>query len=121
MKPLPFKAELKPEDCCAIIDTREQLPLDLSPLKVEAGSLTTGDYSVKGLEQVVAIERKSAVDMLACIGRNFQGKSLRTLASNSSITSRPASICEFASGEFAFSISLMPVTSQIFLYNGTSA
>lgn len=69
MKPFTFKAELKPEDCCAIVDSREQLPLDLSPLKVETGSLATGDYSVKGLEHVVAIERKSAEDMLACIGR----------------------------------------------------
>ena len=68
-KPYRFKTELNPEDCCAIVDSREQLPLDLSPLKAEIGSLATGDYSVKGLEHVVAIERKSAEDMLAGIGR----------------------------------------------------
>ena len=33
------------------------------------GTLATGDYSVVGLEQFVAIERKSAEDMLGCIGR----------------------------------------------------
>jgi ERCC4-type nuclease len=52
----------------AIVDTREQLPLDLSPLRVEAGTLATGDYSVKGLESVIAIERKSLPDLLACVG-----------------------------------------------------
>jgi len=62
-------AELKPEEVTAICDTREQCPLDLSPLQFEPGTLATGDYSVKGLEHVVAIERKSAEDMLGCIGR----------------------------------------------------
>lgn len=62
-------ADLRPESVTAIIDTREQLRLDLSPLRVETGTLATGDYSVRGLEHVVSIERKSAEDMLACIGR----------------------------------------------------
>jgi ERCC4-type nuclease len=62
-------AELPAEAVTAIVDSREQLPLDLSPLRVEPGTLATGDYSVKGLEHVVAIERKGAEDMLACIGR----------------------------------------------------
>jgi ERCC4-type nuclease len=51
------------------VDSREQLALDLAPLLVETGTLATGDYSVRGLEHVVAVERKSAEDMLACIGR----------------------------------------------------
>lgn len=62
-------ADLPADAVTAIIDTREQLPLDLAPLLVEAGTLATGDYSLKGLEHFVAIERKSAEDMLACIGR----------------------------------------------------
>ena len=33
------------------------------------GTLATGDYSLKGLEDVVAIERKSLSDLLACVGR----------------------------------------------------
>src|SRR4051812_7068507 len=61
--------QLRPEIVTALVDSREQLPLDLSPLLVEVGTLATGDYSIKGLEHVVAIERKSAEDMLACIGR----------------------------------------------------
>src|SRR4051812_40640603 len=61
--------QLRPEIVTALVDSREQLPLDLSPLLVEVGTLATGDYSIKGLEHVIAIERKSAEDMIACIGR----------------------------------------------------
>lgn len=61
-------ATLSPEAVTAIIDTREQRPLDLSPLRTEVGTLATGDYSVKGLEHVAAIERKSLPDLLSCVG-----------------------------------------------------
>lgn len=59
-----------PKDIIAIIDTREQIPLDLNPLRCEKGTLTTGDYSVKGLESEIAIERKSLPDLLGCVGRD---------------------------------------------------
>jgi DNA excision repair protein ERCC-4 len=62
-------AELRPDQVVAIIDSREQLPLDLSPLAAEVGTLPTGDYSVRGLESIVAIERKSLSDLLGCIGQ----------------------------------------------------
>jgi len=74
---------LKPEQVVAIIDTREQLPLDLAPLNVEPGTLPTGDYSVKGLESIVAIERKSLTDLLGCIGQDrerFEREVMRLLA-----------------------------------------
>ena len=61
-------AELRPDQVTAIQDCREQLPLDLHPLRVEVGTLATGDYSVLGLENVVAVERKSLSDLLGCIG-----------------------------------------------------
>lgn len=61
-------AELRPEQVVAVVDTREQLPLDLSPLQTIGGTLATGDYSIQGLEAVVAIERKSLPDLLGCIG-----------------------------------------------------
>jgi ERCC4-type nuclease len=52
-----------------IIDSREQNPIDTAPMPSIVGTLPTGDYSIVGLEHVIAIERKSAEDMLACIGR----------------------------------------------------
>jgi DNA excision repair protein ERCC-4 len=76
-------AEIKPESLTAIIDTREQLPLDLSPLQTELGTLATGDYSIKGLESYIAIERKSAMDMYGCLGgerERFERELQRMLA-----------------------------------------
>jgi DNA excision repair protein ERCC-4 len=61
-------ASLRPEDVVAIVDSREQLPFDLAPLRTVQGSLPTGDYSVVGLESVIAIERKSLSDLLGCVG-----------------------------------------------------
>jgi DNA excision repair protein ERCC-4 len=67
----------------AIIDTREQEPLDLAPLRTERGTLPTGDYSLKGLEHVIAIERKSLSDLLGCCGgerERFEKEIQRMLA-----------------------------------------
>ena len=76
-------AELRPEQVTAIIDNREQCPLDLSPLRSVAGTLTTGDYSIQGLENIVAVERKSLGDLLGCIGQHrerFDREVMRLLA-----------------------------------------
>lgn len=61
---------LKPENVTMIIDTREQLPLALKPFRTVVKTLPTGDYSVAGLEEVVAVERKSLPDLLGCIGQH---------------------------------------------------
>lgn len=61
---------IRPEDVVALVDTREQLPLDLSPLQVESTTLQSGDYSVRGLEDKIRIERKSLSDLLGCVGRD---------------------------------------------------
>ena len=65
---MKFPATISPESVVAICDSREKCPLDLSPLQSEVGTLATGDYSVKSLQNVVAIERKSLPDLLACVG-----------------------------------------------------
>lgn len=61
----------------AIIDTREDpkyfYNLEYAPGKIldhEVAGLYTGDYSIKGLEHLVAVERKSLDDILGCIGSN---------------------------------------------------
>lgn len=61
---------LKIESIIAIRDTREQNPVDLGPLRVETGTLTTGDYSVKGLEHIIAVERKSIEDLIGCVSQS---------------------------------------------------
>ncbi len=70
---MDFPAEPKPERITAVIDTREQTPLTLSPLLSMRATLTTGDYSVRGLENVIAIERKSLSDLVSCLGWIAQG------------------------------------------------
>ncbi len=51
-----------------LIDTREQDPWTFANLPTELGTLDTGDYSIRGLEHLIAVERKSLDDLLACVG-----------------------------------------------------
>ena len=51
-----------------IVDSREQHAWQFENLPSEPGSLTTGDYSIRGLEHLVAVERKSLDDLLGCVG-----------------------------------------------------
>jgi ERCC4-type nuclease len=67
---MKIPAAIEPKDVTAIIDTREQRPLELAPLGVTVGTLDTGDYSLVGCEHVVRIERKSLDDLLGCVGRD---------------------------------------------------
>ena len=57
MKPAPIIA----------VDTREQKPYRFRHAQVK--TLATGDYSIVGLEDEIAIERKTASDLLASLGR----------------------------------------------------
>lgn len=80
---MKLPAELRPKNVTAIVDSREQQPLDLSPLRTIGGTLDTGDYSLSGLEHVVRVERKSLPDLITCIGRErerFQREVDRLLA-----------------------------------------
>lgn len=60
-------SELWTGDAVIILcDTREQKPLDFSPWsrKVEVVKLKYGDYSIKGMEGEVSVERKSVHDLV---------------------------------------------------------
>ena len=73
----PMPCELRPDQVVAIIDTREQLPLDLSPLRTEPGTLATGDYSVKGLVDVVAIGARALPTYSVASVRTASGLTVR--------------------------------------------
>lgn len=62
--------ELKDEMLTVIQDTREQRDIDLSPMKMIEGTLTTGDFSLAGLTNKVSIEVKTLEDMIGCVGRD---------------------------------------------------
>ena len=63
-------AKLDPKNVIAIVDSREQNALNLEPLTTITSTRPTGDYSVRGLEHVIAIERKSLDDLVGCVGRD---------------------------------------------------
>ncbi len=49
-------------------DSREQAPWIFPEGQiVEAGTLDTGDYSIKGVETLASIERKSLSDLIGCV------------------------------------------------------
>lgn len=52
-----------------LVDSREQAPFSFADYNctVISGTLTTGDYSVVGLENRCAVERKSLDDLLGCL------------------------------------------------------
>lgn len=56
-----------------VVDTREQKAFTFEGASiyegttVEAGTLGVGDYSIRGLESVVAVERKSLPDLVGCL------------------------------------------------------
>jgi ERCC4-type nuclease len=52
-----------------ITDTREQKPLIFQHLASEPGALQSGDYSIRGLENDFAIERKSIADLCQSVTR----------------------------------------------------
>lgn len=63
------------EDFILVVDTRESqedplfLPHPLKGLTIVRDTLETGDYSIRGFENQVAIERKKPYDLLTCLGK----------------------------------------------------
>ena len=50
-----------------LVDTREQTPLTFEHLPSAPAALQSGDYSVRGLEDVFAVERKSIADLVGSL------------------------------------------------------
>ena len=86
-----------------MVDSREQTPFDLSPMTSLTGTLYTGDYSVNGLEGVIALERKSLADLVACCGRErerFERELMRLKAYAVSAVTIESSWQELERGEW---------------------
>jgi len=56
--------EIKPT---IVIDTREQNPLVFENCLTEPATLTTGDYSIKHLDTLFSVERKSVSDLTSSL------------------------------------------------------
>ncbi len=59
----------KPNQLTIAVDSREQLALDFT-LPTTRATLSTGDYSILNLEELVTVERKSLPDLKATGDRN---------------------------------------------------
>ncbi len=98
------KQIIRASDIIAIVDTREQIPLDLFPFKVIRKGLVTGDYSILHLEKEIAIERKGSLgELLGCVGgnrRRFDAEMKRLLAYPSRLLVLETSMIEIEKGEW---------------------
>ena len=60
------------EKMTIVVDTREQAPFDFlqcgADIETARAALSTGDYSLAGLETRIAVERKSLFDLVQCLG-----------------------------------------------------
>lgn len=56
---------MKHDEFTIIVDTREQLPWEFGNHTTSRTKLDTGDYSIEGLEHLLAIERKQSVSEIA--------------------------------------------------------
>ena len=82
---------LRLEDLTFLIDSREQKPLDFSywhidaekRVRTEIATLDTGDYTIKGFQKLISVERKSLDDLIGCVGASrdrFERELQRLLA-----------------------------------------
>lgn len=91
-----------------IVDSREQAPFPFRGARyegvaVEVGTLPTGDYSLAGLTDKVAVERKELADLVACLGRErerFERELQRGAALDAFAVVVEASWQELASGQY---------------------
>lgn len=90
-----------------VIDTREQLPFSFhqwgEDIETARAALPTGDYSVAGLENRIAIERKSLADLVQCLGRDrtrFAKELLRARALESFCVVIESSWQDMAAGKY---------------------
>jgi len=97
------------ENLHIIVDSREHRPFDFSGegysgVTVSTGSLTVGDYSIRGLQDVVAVERKSMDDLAHCLGTE-RSRFLRQLQRGRSLEAYcvvvEASWVDLASGNYS--------------------
>ena len=95
-----------------IIDTREQRPFAFlgqnGDIETERGTLSLGDYSLAGLTDRVAVERKSLADLVMCLGterERFHRELMRAAALEAFCVVVEASWQELAAGKYRSKLS----------------
>ena len=109
-------ADLRPEDVTAVVDRREQRPLDLE-LKMVPGTLATGDYAPLGLEHLVCVERKSLEDLCLVVGRErerFERELQRMQAYETRVIVVESSMASIELGQYRSKVSPAAVIGSIY-------
>lgn len=95
-----------------IIDTREKAAFDFlsqnGDIETERGTLALGDYSLAGLTDRVAVERKSLADLVMCLGterERFQRELMRAAALEAFCVVVEASWQDLAAGRYRSKLS----------------
>ena len=90
-----------------LVDSREQRPFNFEheryDVQIQPGTLSVGDYSLRGLEDKVAVERKSLPDLVGCLGRErerFERELLRGAALDAFAVVIEAGWADLAGGNF---------------------
>jgi len=89
-----------------IVDSREQTPFPFTGYDVEVvrAGLPSGDYSLPGFEDRVAVERKSLADLVACLmGDNrerFERELVRLARYDLAAVVIEAGWCDLAAGNY---------------------
>lgn len=112
----PIPAELDPADITCVVDTREQYPFTLSPLRTVTGTLDTGDYSVMGCESSIRVERKSLDDLVSCCGgerERFDREIVRLLAFPARAVVVEASWAQLEQGGWRSKVTPQSVTGSV--------
>jgi len=116
--------KLEPEQITVICDSREQWPFNLSPMRMEVDGLATGDYSVRGLENHVVVERKELGDFVSCVGSGrdrFRRELLRMQAYQNRAVVIEATWGDLTSGNYRSRMNPESVTSSIASWSGEFA
>jgi len=104
-----------------VIDSREQepFPFDGYDAEVAPGTLQAGDYSLVGLEDMVAVERKSLPDLVACLGRErerFERELERLRAMESILLVVESPITDLATGQYRSKLNPKAALESVFAF-----
>ncbi|MBU2648152.1 hypothetical protein KKI24_25825 [bacterium] len=111
--------KLKPENLTALIDNREQTPFDLKPMMTERATTAKADYSVKGFEDLIAVERKEFIDLVGytTTGRcRFEREQLRMKAYPSKCVVIKGGWSQLATGSYRSQVNPLSVTHTIAIW-----
>lgn len=108
------------------VDTREQRAFPFAGpryggVEVEMATLTVGDYSLAGLADKVAVERKELSDLVQCLGRDrerFERELQRGAALDAFAVVVEASFLDLAAGKYRSRLNPHAACQSVLAFSG---